>query len=76
MKDPWTIATLFDAYAGFLTFYAWVFYKETGAAARGTWLLLVLILGNIAMAVYVLREIHRLGDGFTAEGLLVRRRAA
>jgi hypothetical protein len=24
----WTIATLMDAYFGFLTFYVWVFYKE------------------------------------------------
>ena len=27
--SPWAVATLFDAYFGFITFYAWVFYKET-----------------------------------------------
>jgi hypothetical protein len=75
LKDPWTIATLFDAYAGFLTFYAWVFYKEPGATARGVWLFLVLTLGNIAMAVYVLRELRRLGGSFTPERLLLRRAA-
>ena len=31
---PWFIATLFDCYFGFLTFYAWVFYKEPGWPAR------------------------------------------
>ena len=34
VKHPWFIATLFDCYFGFLTFYAWVFYKETGWFAR------------------------------------------
>jgi len=75
LKDPWTIATLFDAYAGFLTFFAWVCYKETGAVAKGIWLLLVLTLGNIAMSVYVLRELYRLGGSFTPERLLLRRAA-
>mgnify|MGYP003433350055 CR=1 FL=1 len=32
----WTYATLADAYFGFLTFYAWVFYKEATATARAT----------------------------------------
>ena len=27
--SPWAVATLFDAYFGFITFYAWVIYKET-----------------------------------------------
>jgi hypothetical protein len=31
---PWFIATLFDCYFGFLTFYAWLFYKETGWFSR------------------------------------------
>ena len=26
--NAWTIATLFDAYYGFITFYVWVAYKE------------------------------------------------
>ena len=30
--NPWAVATLWDAYFGFLTFYVWVVYK---ARARG-----------------------------------------
>ncbi len=26
--NPWAVATLYDAYFGFLTFYVWVAYKE------------------------------------------------
>ena len=54
---PWFIATLFDTYFAFLTFYAWVAYKETSNLARAIWLLAILLLGNIAMATYLLREV-------------------
>jgi len=73
LKDPWMIATLFDAYCGFLTFFAWVCWKETRAGARAIWFVLVMTLGNIAMAVYVLRELARLGAEDGMRELLVRR---
>ena len=69
----WTIATLVDAYFGFLTFYAWVFYKETTATARLGWFLAVMLLGNIAMSIYVLMQLARLEDGEPVERLLLRR---
>jgi hypothetical protein len=75
VSDPWSVATLFDAYAGFLTFYVWVVYKERTAAARVVWFVLIMALGNIAMALYVLRELSRLPDDAPFEGLLLRRRA-
>lgn len=59
---PWFIATLFDAYWGFLTFYVWLAWKEQGAAARVLWLLAVLALGNIAMSVYLLDALFRVRD--------------
>lgn len=68
----WTIATLADAYCGFLTFYAWVYYKEARPAARCGWLLAILLLGNIAMAVYVLQQLTRLRDDEPVENLLLR----
>jgi hypothetical protein len=73
LKDPWMIATLFDAYCGFLTFFAWVCWKETGAGARAVWFVLVMTLGNIAMAAYVLRELARLRPDDGMRELLVRR---
>jgi hypothetical protein len=68
----WTWATLFDAYFGFLTFYAWVFYKEVRATARAGWFVAIMLLGNIAMALYVLRELGRLRPGEPVAALLVR----
>jgi hypothetical protein len=73
--NPWFRATLADAYCGFLTFYAWVFYRERSWAARGLWLVLILALGNIAMSVYVLARLVRLPAGAGLELLLLRPRA-
>jgi predicted permease len=69
---PWFIATLFDAYFGLLTFYCWVAYRETRIVARALWLVAILLLGNIAMAVYVLRVLLRMPADGRLERLLLR----
>jgi predicted permease len=71
---PWFIATLFDTYFAFLAFWAWVAYKETSGVARGLWLLAILLLGNIAMSVYVLRELFRVPANAKFDDVLLRRR--
>lgn len=73
--NPWFIATLVDAYFGFLWFWLWVAFKETKNLARGVWLVLILLLGNMAMAVYVLRELWRLPPGAGFQDLLTTRHA-
>jgi hypothetical protein len=73
--SPWAVATLFDAYFGFLTFYAWVFYKETSWAARLAWFVLIMGLGNMAMASYVLIQLFRLRPEQSASDILLRSRA-
>jgi hypothetical protein len=57
---PWFIATLCDAYFGFLTFYVWLAWKEPTAGARVLWFIAVMALGNLAMAIYVLVELSRI----------------
>lgn len=69
----WTYATLADAYFGFLTFYAWVFYKEARAASRIGWFVAIMLLGNIAMAVYVLLQLAKLRPGDPVARLLLRK---
>ena len=68
----WTIATLADAYFGFLTFYAWVHYREDRVGARLGWLLAILLLGNIAMSSYVLLQLARLRGDEPVHHLLLR----
>jgi hypothetical protein len=56
----WTIATLIDAYYGFITFYVWVCFKERSAWARVLWFVAIMALGNMAMSAYVLLALWRL----------------
>lgn len=71
----WTIATLIDAYYGFLTFYVWVLWKETRAPPRILWFVAIMALGNIAMSAYVLRQLARLKDRDSMSTLLSARNA-
>jgi len=75
VTHPWFIATLFDCYFGFLTFYAWLAYKETSNLARIAWLVAILLLGNIAMSSYVLWILFRLPTNATMEQVLLRRKS-
>lgn len=71
-NNPWFIATLFDAYFGFLWFWLWIASRERSAIARIAWLPLVLLLGNIAMAGYMLKVLWGLPPGATARDVLLR----
>lgn len=73
LADRWGVATLFDAYFGFLWFWLWIAYKEASPWRSLLWLLLLGALGNLAIAAYVMVQLVRLqpGDGF--ETLLLRR---
>lgn len=70
--NPWAVATLYDAYFGFLTFWVWVAYKERRMAGRVIWLVLILGLGNIATSFYMLIQLFQLRPEDPAEALLRR----
>lgn len=53
-SEPWGLATMFDAYFGFLTFWLYVAWRENSVLARFVWLIALLLLGNFAIAAYVL----------------------
>lgn len=70
--DAWFRATLADAYFGFLTVFVWIAYKERTATARLIWLALLLSLGTIAVAVYLLLQLRQLKPGDSVERILLR----
>lgn len=76
IAEPWGIATLFDTYFAFLTFFVWVCFRERGFAARAVWFVLIMTLGNIAMAAYVLLALRGLGPNASARELLLPGRAS
>jgi hypothetical protein len=73
LGHPWFVATLFDTYFAFLTFWLWVAYKQRGWGSRIAWLIAILLLGNIAMAVYMLIQLFRLPPDAKIEELILRR---
>jgi hypothetical protein len=56
-REPWVMVTLLDAYWAFIAFYVWVAWKEGSLAARVLWLVAIILLGNIAMAAYLLVQL-------------------
>jgi hypothetical protein len=73
LADRWGVATLFDAYFGFLWLWLWITYKEGSPWRSLLWLLLLFALGNLAMAAYVLLQLARLKPGEGVERLLLRK---
>lgn len=73
--NPWAVATLWDCYLGFLTFFVWVCFKERSPALKVLWFVLIMCLGNIAMSVYVLIQLFRLKPGEPLRNVLLRREA-
>lgn len=69
----WTIATLMDAYYGFITFYAWVYFKERRWLPRIGWFVAIMLLGNMAMASYILLALARLRPDQSATAILTVR---
>jgi hypothetical protein len=73
-SHPWFIATLFDTYWAFFTFYVWLAYKETSWIARVLWFVAIVLLGNIAMAVYGLIQVFRVPADSALDVVLLRSR--
>lgn len=72
---PWFIATLFDAYWAFIAFYVWVAWKEGSLPARILWFVTILLLGNISIAAYMLRELFAIPASGPLEPVFTRRNA-
>ena len=71
-SHPWFIATLFDTYWAFFTFFVWLAYKESAWLARVLWFVAIVLLGNIAMSTYCLIQLWRVPADTKLEQVLLR----
>ncbi|HEU4950319.1 MAG TPA: hypothetical protein VFT46_00085 [Holophagaceae bacterium] len=71
LRDPWSVATFFDAYFGFLWFLLWIAATERSLALKVLSLPLILAFGNLAMAAYVLFRLTRMEPGSGFRGFLL-----
>jgi hypothetical protein len=72
--DPWYRVLLVDAYCGFLWFWLWVAWRESSVLRAAVWFLLIMGLGNLATAGYLLWQLRRWQPGLGVSGLLLGRR--
>ena len=75
-SEPWGLATMFDAYFGFLAFWLYVAWRESSWLARAAWLVALLLLGNFAIAGYALACLWRTPATATIGETFFTRRAA
>ena len=73
--NPWAVATLYDAYSGFIIFWLWVAYRERGWAIRILWFILIMALGNIATSGYLFWQLWRLGPDEPLQNALIGKTA-
>lgn len=71
--DPWGRATIFDAYFGFLAVWLWIAWREPSAVRSVLWGLALLVLGNIAIAIYVLLALRAMPPGTRIDDLFRQR---
>ena len=72
-RDPWVIATLFDAYWAFMSFYVWMAWKEQSLGARLLWFVAVILLGNMAMAAYMLVQLYSIPETGSLNAVFTQR---
>ena len=70
LHDPWSVATFCDAYFGFFWFWLWIAATERSLALKILSLPMILALGNLAMAAYVLLRLARTEPGAGLKGFL------
>lgn len=74
MADRWFLATLLDAYLGFITLYLWIAYKLESNLARVAWGIGVMLLGNLAIGAFMIWQLLRWRPQLGCADLLLARR--
>jgi hypothetical protein len=54
LSNPWGIVSLVDLYVGFMLFSMWIAFREKSVLVVTFWIVLMMILGFFAGALYVL----------------------
>ena len=70
--ELWFGATLADAYFGFFTIRIWMAYKETNLGTRLVCFCVVMTLGNIAIAAYLLPLLFQAAPNDPIERIVLR----
>lgn len=58
IAHPWGQVSLVDVYTGFILFSMWVVYREKSNLWRVIWVVVIMIMGNWATALYALLALN------------------
>jgi hypothetical protein len=61
---PWGIVSLVDLYVGFILFSCWIVYREKAVLPSILWVLLMMVLGFWAGALYTFLALQTSGDNW------------
>ena len=75
-SEPWGLATMFDAYFGFLAFWLYVAWRERSGLARLGWFVALMVLGNFAIAGYALLCLYQAPADATLDAIFFTRKEA
>ncbi len=73
-SEPWGLATMFDAYFGFLAFWLYVAWRERSGLSRVLWLVALMALGNFAIAAYALACLFKASADASLETIFFTRK--
>lgn len=54
LANPWGIVSMVDLYTGFVLFSMWIVFREKRKLTAAIWVILMMVLGFFAGALYVL----------------------
>jgi hypothetical protein len=61
ISHPWGIVSLVDLYTGFALYSVWIAYRERSLALTVLWIVLMMVLGFWAGALYMLLALNSSG---------------
>lgn len=59
IREPWAVVTLCDLYIGLILIACWIFWIERSRGVAAAWTIALLLLGNFAALLYLLRRAIR-----------------
>ena len=62
VSNPWGIVSLVDLYVGFILFSGWIIFREKAVLPSVIWVILMMVLGFWAGALYTLIALQTCGN--------------
>ncbi|MCC6408228.1 MAG: DUF1475 family protein [Planctomycetes bacterium] len=59
LRDPWSLATLVDAYCGFCVASVWIWAVERKKSVAAAWIVALMLLGNLASLTWLFLRARR-----------------